>query len=324
MFTNDNLPLLAAEIAEVDQMLAQLSPGAITSKRTLQNRKKVLENKLKLFAEQPSTAAFVELLFSGGPVLDSRAIDASFAADALYGYQDIIKKATAVKNGGLGSRGVVAGIATENSRLFLTGVARGSFGFTLEENIDKTASVFDSPLKEIVTDVSNKMNSFCNETDKDYDTFIQEVDPRLFISFKGFFKLLHESKAQMKVIDRKEGQSFDTDSIDRAFVRTEATQVSDEERRVTGILTGLADGMFNFVSINQSAFNGKLAPTFGVEYKSQVENAAFTYQLGKRYSAHIVRRTTKRGAAAAHIAFFLVGLLDADNPDNPDTDWRKA
>ena len=324
MFTNDNLPLLAAEIAEVDQMIGQLSPNAITSKRTLQNRKNVLQSKLKILSEQPDTAAFIELLFSGAPVLDSRAIDASFAADALYTYQDIIKKATAVKNGGLGSRGVVAGTATENSRLFLTGVARGSFGFRLEENIDKTASFFDSALKEIVTDVSVKMDSFCNDTDKEYDTLIQEIDPRLFSSFKTFFKLLYESKAQMKVIDHHEGRIFDTDSISKAFVRTEATHVNDEERRVTGTLTGLADGLFNFVTDNQSPISGKLAPTFGVEYKNQVESSEFPYQLGTKYSAQVVKRITKRGAAAEHIAFFLVGLLESGNPDNPDTNWSRT
>lgn len=323
MFTNNNLPLLAAELAEVDQMIGQLSPSAITSKRTLQNRKIVLQNKLKLLSEQPDTAALVELLFSGAPVLDSRAIDASFAADALYNYQDIIKKATAVKNGGLGSRGVVAGTAIENSRLFLTGIARGSFGFRLEENIDKTASFFDSTLKKIVTDVSVKMNAFCNDTDKEYDILIQEIDPRLFSSFKTFFKLLHESKAQMKVIDHHEGRIFDTDSINRAFVRTEATQVDDEERRVTGTLTGLADGMFNFVTDNQSPISGRLAPTFGLEYKNQVESSEFPYQLGTKYSAQIVKRITKRGAAAEHTAFFLVSLLKSDNYDNPDTNWHK-
>jgi len=323
MLTNDNLQLLAAELAEVDRMMAELSAGAITSRRTLQNRQKVLQHRLVSLAEQPETAAFVQLLFSGGPVLDSRAIDAAFAAEALLGYQEIITLATATNQGILGSRGVVAGAVSEKSRFFLTGVTRGSFGFTLEENIEKGASFIDSTLKAVVDDVSSKMSSFCDATDDEYDTFIQEIDKRLFFSFKSFFKLLHDSAAQMKIIGRREGRRFSAASIDRAFVRTETTQVDDEERRVTGVLTGLADGMFNFLSANQTPFSGKLAPTFGLEYRNQAESTEFTYQLGKRYSAQIIRRTTKRGGVAPHIVFFLVGLLTADNPENPDSAWRK-
>ena len=324
MSTNYNMQLLVAELAEVDQLMERLNPVAISSKRTLRNRKAILQEKLAFLSEYHETAAFVELLFSGTPVIDSRAIDASFAADALFGYQDIITKATAVKNGGLGSRGVIAGTATENSRLFLTGVARGSFGFTLEESVEKTASLFDSTLKQVVDNVSAKMEAFCSGTDQDYDTFIQEIDKRLFSSFKSFFKLLHEAGAQMKIIDRHEGKIFDSESIKKAFVRSLATEVDDEERRVTGILTGLADGMFNFVSNNQSSFSGKLAPTFVLEYKNQVESTEFIYQLGKKYSAQIIRRTTKRGGAAPHLVYFLVGLLEAENPENPDTDWHKV
>ena len=325
MLTNDNLQLLAAELSEVDRMLEELSPGAITSKRTLQNRRQVLQNRFAHLAEQPETAAFVQLLFTGSPVLDSRAIDVSFAAEALQGYQDIITKATAVKKGGLGSRGVVAGAATESSRFFLTGIARGSFGFTLEENTEKGTTFFDSTLKEVVADVSNKMSIFCDSTDNEYDNFIQEIDKRLFSSFKSFFKLLHESRAQMKIIGRFDGRKFDVDNLEKAFIRTEATQVDDDERRITGVLLGLTplDGTFNFLSVNQTSFSGKLAPTFGLEYRNQVDRGEFL-QPGKRYSAHIVRRTTRRGGATLYTAFFLISLLDADNPDNPDTlNWHR-
>ncbi|AMR28246.1 hypothetical protein A0257_14885 [Hymenobacter psoromatis] len=320
MFTSDNFPLLAAELAEVDRMMEELSPGAITSKRTLQNRKKVLESRLTLLAEQPETAVFVELLFTGAPVLDSRAIDVSFAAEALQRYQDIIAKATAVAKGGLGSRGVIAGTATESSRFFLTGVARGSFGFTLEENTGKGTTFFDSTLKEVVADVSSKMSNFCDTTDEEYDTFIREIDKRLFASFKGFFKLLHEAAAQLKIVGRHDSRKFDAHSLEKAFVRTETTQVEEDERRITGVLLGLTplDGTFNFLSTNQTAFSGKLAPTFSLEYRNQVDKGEFL-QAGTRYSAHIVRRTTKRGGAAPHVAYFLISLLEADNPDNPDT-----
>lgn len=326
MFANDNLQLLAAELAEVDRMIGELSPRAITSKHVLQNRKRVLQNKVSELAEQPTTAAFVELLFTGNPVLDSRAIDVSFAADALQSYQDIITKATAVKKGGLGSRGVIAGAATESSRFFLTGVARGSFGFVLEENVESRPTFFDTTLTEVVADVAAKMNLFCDATDAEYDAFIEGIDKRLFVSFKSFFKLLNEAHAQVKIVGRREGRRFDAESLEKAFIRTETTHVDDDERRVTGILTGLTafDSTFNFLSSNQTEFSGKLAPTFGVEVRQQATAGEFSQQLGQRYSAHIVRRTTRRGAAAPHIAYFLISLLAADNPENPDTDWNRV
>jgi hypothetical protein len=320
MFTNENLPLLAAEIAKVDQLLGQLSPGAITSRLSLQTRKKVLEDKLKSLADQPQTNAFIELLFMGGPVLESLAIDASFAAEAVWDFQDILKNETAVRKGGLGSRGDVAKAVADDSRFYITGVATGSFGFTLEENITR-GSIFPSLLSEVVTEVTAKMIKFCDATDDEYDLFIQGINKRVFSSFTKFFKLLHDSNAQMKVIGRREGTMFSGDSIERAFVRTETTIVIDHERRMTGRLTGLAatDGIFDFLSNNGIAFSGKLVPTFSAEYRDQVGRLEFAFQIGGIYSAHIVRRTTKRGAAAPHEVYFLVSLSNADNPLNPDT-----
>ena len=297
MLTGNGLGLLAAEIAEINRMLGRMGPAITSSKRTLENRKRVLEGKMAHLADHPETSAFVELLFSGGPVIGDRAIDVAFSSDALFSYQDVITKLSAVKNGGLASRGSVAGSVTENARLFLTGVGRGSFGFILEEDPDKVQPLFDYPLKAVVAEVSETMSALCEDDDKDYDTVVQELDPRVFSSFKKFFKLLRDAKAEMKVIDRLEGKIFDTAGIDRAYARTALTQVEDEERRVTGTLTGLADGMFNFVSDNTPPFTGKLAPTFGAELREQVSRAVFPYELGSKYSAQIIRRTTKRGTA---------------------------
>lgn len=324
MLTGNGLGLLAAEIAEINRMLGRIGPALTSSKRTLENRKQVLEGKIAHLAQQPETSAFVELLFSGGPVIGDRAIDVAFSSDALFFYQDVITKVSAVKNGGLASQGSIAGSVTENARLFVTGVGKGSFGFILEEDPDRVLPLFNYPLKDVVAEVSETMSALCKDDDKDYDNVVQELNPRVFSSFKKFFKLLRDAKAEMKVIDRLEGKIFDAAGIDRAYVRTSLTQVEDEERRMTGTLTGLADGMFNFVSDNQFPFTGKPAPTFGTEFKEQVSKAVFAYELGGKYSAQIIRRTTKRGTAAAHISYFLVGLLQAGNLDNPDTEWTKT
>lgn len=320
MFTNENLPLLAAELVKIEQLLGQLSPGAITSRLSLQTRKRVLEEKIQHLAEQPKTAAFVQLLFTGGPVLESLAIDAAFASAAILSYQEIVTNETAVRQGGLGSRGLPPKAAVDNSRFYITGVARGSFGFTLEERVER-GSLFDTNLSEVVAGVTAKIIKFTSSTDDEYDTFIQGIDKRVFSSFRGFFKLLHESDAQMKVVGRRTGSQFDAVSIDRAFVRTETTIVIDHERRMTGRLLGLTvtDGTFDFLSNNGIAYSGKLAPVFSSEYKDQVGRLEFAFQLGEEYSSHIIRRTTKRGAAAPHEAFFLISLLPASNPLNPDT-----
>ena len=309
MLKNTDIPLLVAELAELDTMLAELNPKSITSRLSLQNRKRTVERKLETLGQESDTAAFVQLLFTGTPVLDTRAIDASFAADAIYSYQDMLTKATAVRRGSLGKRGVIAGAATEQARFYLTGLVRGSFGFVLEENPVNTPSLFDTSLKSMVQEVTQTMNKFCNLTEGDYDVFIQDLDKRLFASFKNFFKLLHESGAQLKVVESDGRFSFDERNILNAYKRVEATQVDEEEQQVNGTLLGLTpiSGTFDFLSSNSTPYSGKIAPAFTSDYRTQVEQGEF-FQAGKRFTATLLKRTTTRGNNTPRVNYFLFNL----------------
>lgn len=323
MLKKTDIPLLIAELSELDTMLAGLNPKSITARMSLQERKEAVEERLQELGQQPETAAFVQLLFTGTPVLDTRAIDASFAADAIYSYQDIITKATAVRRGSLGQRGVIAGATTEQARFYLTGLVRGSFGFVLEENPNGN-SLFDTSLKNIVQDVTGKMSKFCNLTEDEYGVFIQDLDKRLFASFKTFFKLLHESGAQLKVVEADGRFEFNERNINNAYRRVEATQVDEEESEIEGTLLGLTpiSGTFDFLSSNNTAYTGKIAPAFTSDYRNQVDQGEF-FQAGRKHIATILTRTTTRGSNNPHKANFLVNLTISDDDQEPDLDDQR-
>ncbi|MCR5887551.1 hypothetical protein LRS06_07125 [Hymenobacter sp. J193] len=304
-------------------MIAQLSPRSITARSNLQNRRRIVESTISQSSEELDTSAVVELLFEGGPVIDTRAIDAAFAAEAIQTYQDIITKATAVKRGSLGRRGVIQGETMNQSRFFLTGIARGSFGFVLEENPESSSNLFDTSLKNIVKEVTRTIHNFCTLTDEAYGDFIQELDKRLFSSFKSFFKLMHESDAQIKIVESGERYNFNSSNLENAFRRVEATQVEEEEKTITGKLFGITPlgGAFEFLTFNQIAYSGKISPAFMSDYKNQIDQGEFL-KLGNNYRANILKRTTSRGTNTPHVAYFLINLtpLDADdtNPDSGD------
>lgn len=320
MLKKTDLPLLVAELSGVEQLLSEIDPDAITSRFSLENRKRHLESKIVEARQYTNTSASVQIFFTGEPVIGTRAIEANFASSAVFMYQDLLTKATAVKRGRLGTRGVVANAAVEQSKLYLTGLAKGSFGFVLEEDSNSTP-LFDTSLKDLVKEVSKEMQKFYSLEDDEYNSFIQEIDGRLFSAFKGLFKLLHSSKAQIKIHEENERYIFSEDNISIATQRVESTNVEDTVMTVPGILQGLLPigGTFDFLSFNQTQYSGKVDKDFASEYRNQVEQGEFLLP-GKTFMAEILKRVTSRGTGQPRTSYYLQSLIEQTAPRRTNLD----
>jgi len=300
-------------------MIGKLPARAVSSRFTLQSRKREVERKLQSLSDTPETAAIVRLLFYGGPVLDSRAIDASFAASVINNYQDLITKASAAKKGTMARCGPIADAFAEGSRFNLTGIERGSFGFALEEKtVDASTPIFDTALKEVVEEVSEMMEGFCNSSDEDYITLVESMDRRLFASYKSFFSLLFKSDAQIKVDDSSHHErKLDAGMIAKAFGRVEATQTDEESIEVRGLIQGLTpySNVFDFLSENSTKISGKVSPSFSADYREQINQGDYI-QAGRFLVATLIKKTTTNNLST-RTSYTLIGLTDANLPTTP-------
>src|SRR3546814_8823797 len=94
----------------------------------------------------PSTGAGVGCFFGGRPVVGSYGIQAEFGAKAVAEFQTLVSNTFAAAEGTLGARGPVP--QRDRTQLMLTDIARGSFGFILEQSEDP--ELVDSAMKEVL------------------------------------------------------------------------------------------------------------------------------------------------------------------------------
>ena len=134
-----NIDSLSSEITTLNELLTSArQSGDFVGEMQLEHRISELSGKLESLKENTvsDNSASVALFFGGQPVLGSRGIAAEFAGTALEQFQNLIAKIFANNEvGDLGERGKVPFKA--NSELMVTGLARGSFGFVLDEMSDQ-------------------------------------------------------------------------------------------------------------------------------------------------------------------------------------------
>jgi hypothetical protein len=229
---------LHAELESVVSMLSEAEKYADAIGILQYSRKKEeIESRLQEVAAGDSHLASVALFFGGKPVFGSRGIAADFAGKALRDFQDIISKQFSTSEvGDLGERGVVA--YRPHSELMVTGVTQGSFGFVLDELSDQTR-LFDTSLKEIVTQVMQIMESAGGPNEDEYDTMIEQIHPRALASLKDFFLHIDKSEATIRLVDDERDYPFDDRAVHRARVRLEATDITEEDLEIDGVITGL-------------------------------------------------------------------------------------
>ena len=230
---------LNSEISTVKALLqSAIDYGDIVGELQLKHRINELESELKDLnkSSQIDNTASVALFFGGKPVLGSKGIAAEFAGVALEQFQNLISKAFAtneVKE--LGTRGKVP--FKENSNLMVTGLARGSFGFVLDEMSNQT-QLESSELVHIIDNVALLLRDTAAQDEAIFEALLDDLDPRMLLALKEFFANLDNSKATLRVVEKELDMTLDGPAIHRAKTRTEATSIEEKTNQIEGILIG--------------------------------------------------------------------------------------
>ncbi|WP_261840979.1 hypothetical protein [Aliamphritea ceti] len=229
------LDSLRAELSSVNNLISSSIEAAdILGEMQFNFRKEELESKIQELEKQHENNAKLALFFGGKPVLGSLGINSSFAGPALDRFQDIVTKVYAnIVNGELGQRGKVAFHGDTN--LMVTGLAKGSFGFVLEETDNQLT---DTTLKLAVESAADILKK-CGSHDEDvFEEVIDDIDKRVLDSLREFFSLLDKNEANVRLVEDLKEFTLDSRSISLAKQRIESTQIDENVDEHFVLLTG--------------------------------------------------------------------------------------
>jgi hypothetical protein len=230
------LDALRSDLVSVDQMIerSRMFRDAI-GEYQFSRRKVALEAELVTLQGTEEHTGKVALFFGGSPVLGSRGIEADFAGEALQAFQEIIQKKLAIEDqGDLGARGPVANRAA--SQLLITDVARGSFGFLLEEAAAGDA-LADTQLKVVIDQASDLIQDIAAPSSEVFEAAMSNVDSRTLLALKKFFDVLDSDQATVRLIDGDRDISLSRPDVSRARQRVDSTEINEGETTdIVGIL----------------------------------------------------------------------------------------
>ncbi|WP_318451735.1 hypothetical protein [Photobacterium leiognathi] len=242
---------LNLDISSVKNLLESAEKyGDFLAKKQYLKKLDKLESQLELIKNEQPTNASVALFFDGEPVHGSKGILASFAGNSLDTFQELINKLFAAReNGCLGARGAIA--HKQNSSLMVTGVAKGSFGFILDEVSDQF-EMTETSLKVTLDEVLELIEATTLTDEDAFSNAIESIDRRVLQSLKAFFTTLDKAKSTLRIVGDKHEYRLNSQSIRLARKRTEATSISENEKETEITILGFLPESCKFEALDKS------------------------------------------------------------------------
>lgn len=236
MSTKVDRDFVAADLATVDRLLKSMTGKDVIAKLSLQSRRDELVKNLAQLADVREVSASASLFFAGEPVRADQGIEVSFGAQAMEKFQEVVTRVFAFQHtGSLGQRGAVPG--KDATRLHLTNVVRGSFGFRLEEMPSQSA-LLESPLKDAMDEATRLIANFGLGDEEAFESEVENLDSRVLTSIRDFFGLLNDRQATFRLVSGTSDKSFHAQTIARAAERAKITKLDEEEIELPGQLAG--------------------------------------------------------------------------------------
>lgn len=235
---------LQADLAAVDALLADLQPqDDPIGHRQFAHRRREIQTALDQLGQAPEESGKVALFFGGRPVWGSRGIDVDFATKALESFQKAVAAQVAAEGGPVGSRGRLPQELAP--RLMLTDVARGSFGFVLEEAADNEPLV-EASTKMALRRVTALMRGAGSTDEQEFERALEGAETRSLKAIGDFFREMQESGAQVRLVEGDQEITLDAAAVERARQRTEHVQINDRTLDDDGTLIGLVPARKSF------------------------------------------------------------------------------
>jgi hypothetical protein len=294
----EELEHLNSERAKISAMLALANDADdIVARMTFDARLKSVELRLNEIQRIPENSASIALMFEGRPVEGQRSIDARFASKAVSLFQELVSKAFAsLQSVGIpGARGQVP--YSDISSLRIVDVARGSFGFVLEEQDIEQSNMVPTAAKKAVEEAVAAIEALASDDYQLYSEMLDKLNPRTLTTAKELFSHLHANEAAMKTETPSHKLSLTLQSVDRAHERLRVTDIQETEGDWIGVLLGIAP----------------VARTF--EFRRDGTREIVSGAFGTRVSQDFLERIERDGLVLGHRFQMKVGIKVTTKPN---------
>lgn len=315
MLRRTQLDGLRAELASLSTLLSQAQeandPVGILQ---YQYRRKAIEREVETLERLVTTHASVALYFGGSPVMGSKGISAEFAGEALEKFQDLVTRTYAkAEFGVLGRRGPIP--LKSATRLMVTELARGSFGFVLDEmsdqdDLDKTS------LKYIVEEVDKTVQDVASSDESLFENAIEKLDGRTLTGLRDFFITLDSHNASLRIVDDERDITLDHRAVDRGRARTEATTIEEADQYYSGYLIGFLPQhkKFEMRTLNGDLIYGTVSKLASEQFQSLFDSGE--EPLGKLWKVSLIVRTVAPVRRNPRMTYHLNEFLDQPGSDS--------
>ena len=263
MMTSEHM-MLASEVTETERLLADIPKEFVIGRKSLESRLEELKAELGRYPLAYREPARARLTFGGRPVTRTHGIQADFGAAAVSKFSEVVANHAGSLRAPLPSRGRIPD--RNEYRLLITGTARGSFGFELEEDLSQT-EVPESDNSNIATailDLQRFMESALSGNDDELAERLSEVDPRTVNSVREYLKLVASNNAHFALEFRNHAVRFsDSGQVRKCLSRLEVDTHEEHVDREGMFVGALPEHRrFEFQEDESgSTLSGKIAPS---------------------------------------------------------------
>lgn len=204
------------------------------------------------------------LLFSGDPVHGSAGIDASFAGSVMAPFQAMVD-ADYASNTPDADQKDAPSIQTENSRLMLSALPRGSFGMELVAVDDGQQKLFsETGLAETLSRVTHLIDAAAQGPEA-FGKKIGETHPSVLKGLRSFLKAIKRGHAGVKVESGDARCVMNPDKVAEAYDRVAAVVKDKADVRIRGVFRGaiMNSRRFDFSPASGAKFSGNLSKKIG-------------------------------------------------------------
>ena len=249
---------LLAEKATLENLVATLHEDSVLERMGLEDRLSDVTAELASLEAAPGRAAESELVFYGAPVRGSAGIDARFTSAVISAYQDLIAKTLAAKSE-LHAMGPIPD--AHLSRLHITDVVHGSFGFRFQE-LPEQESLRETPLFEAAEEAAHLIAA-AGKDDEAFVDVVESLNPRVHDAVRTFFTTIADAGATFRLSTATTTSEFTPDRLRAAVDRVTIESREEADQPLRGVFMGVlhASRSFEHKLDAGEVIRGKADPT---------------------------------------------------------------
>lgn len=230
---------LLSERAELNRLLNRTRPEDVIVRKSFENRLHEVEAELEAYEGLSSRVVDARLTFHGAPVAGSRGMSADFSSVALKNFNTSIQSiaASQQREKPLPITGRIPG--GSEYELTVTGTAKGSFGFVLEQSSQEMALNGETTPVAAAIEQLKMIFEASVGTDEELAKAVEEIDHRALKVVSDFLSNVARQNAVCALEFRGEIFRFqDTAQVQRSAVRLNQDNIKEDDVRIKGQFQG--------------------------------------------------------------------------------------